>query len=61
MIDLDGLARTWIDASDQQRADWLAAMPAEAQLFAPRPGQKPRTVFLGKLGEVIASSVSAAA
>ena len=60
-IDLDGLARTWIDASDQQRSDWLAAMPAEAQLFAPRPGQKPRTVFLGKLGEVIASSVSAAA
>lgn len=51
-IDLDGLARTWIDASDQQRSDWLAAMPAEAQLFAPRPGQKPRTVFLAKLGAI---------
>jgi hypothetical protein len=32
----DGLARTWIAASDQQRADWLTAMPAEAQLFAPQ-------------------------
>jgi hypothetical protein len=27
----------------QQRSAWLAAMPAEAQLFAPKPGQKPRT------------------
>ena len=25
MIDLHGLARTWIDASDQQRSAWLAA------------------------------------
>ena len=24
----------------QQRSDWLAAMPGEAQLFAPRPVQK---------------------
>jgi hypothetical protein len=60
-IDLDGLSRTWITASDQQRSDWLAAMPAEAQLFAPRPGQKPRTAFLAKLGEIITSAVSAAA
>jgi hypothetical protein len=57
---LEGLAQTWIAASEQQRT-WLAAMPAEAQLFAPRPGQKPRTVFLAKLGEIITSSVSAAA
>jgi hypothetical protein len=57
---LEGLAQTWIAASKQQRT-WLAAMPAEAQLFAPRPGQKPRTVFLAKLGEIITSSVSAAA
>jgi plasmid replication initiation protein len=60
-IDLDALARTWIVASDQQRADWLAAMPAEAQLFAPRPGQKPRTAFLAKLGEIITTAVRAAA
>jgi plasmid replication initiation protein len=60
-IDLDGLAQTWIDASNQQRSDWLAAMPAEAQLFAPRPGQKPRTAFLATLGEIITSSVSVAA
>ena len=32
-----------------------------AQLLAPKPGQKPRTAFLGKLGEIITSSVSAAA
>jgi inosine-uridine nucleoside N-ribohydrolase len=44
-IDCDGLARTWIVASDQQRSDWLAAMPAEAQLFAPKPGQKPAQHF----------------
>ena len=60
-IDLNGFARTWIEASDQQRSDWLAAMPAEAQLFAPRPGQKPRTVFLAKLGEIITTAVRAAA
>jgi plasmid replication initiation protein len=60
-IDLDALARTWIVASDQQRADWLAAMPAEAQLFAPRPGQKPRIAFLAKLGEIITTIVRAAA
>jgi len=60
-IDLDGVARTWIEASDQQRSDWLAAMPAQAQLFAPRPGQKPRTAFLATLGEIITSSVSVAA
>src|SRR6266481_6587180 len=60
-IDLDGLAQTWIDASDQQRSDWLAAMPAQAQLFAPRPGQKPRTAFLAKLGEIITTAVRAAA
>jgi plasmid replication initiation protein len=55
-IDLDILHRTWIAASDQQRSDWLAAMPAQAQLFAPRPGQKPRTAFLATLGEIIAPS-----
>ena len=60
-IDLDGLARTWIVASDQQRSDWLAAMPAEAQLFAPKPGQKPRTAFLVKLSEIINTAVRAAA
>jgi hypothetical protein len=51
----------WITASDQQRSDWLAAMPAEAQLFAPRPGQKPRTAFLAKLGEIITTAVREAA
>jgi hypothetical protein len=28
-------------------------MPAQAQLFAPRPGQKPRTAFLATLGEIL--------
>jgi hypothetical protein len=60
-IDWEGIARTWMMASDQQRSDWLAAMPAEAQLFAPKPGQKPRTAFLGKLREIINSEVRAAA
>jgi hypothetical protein len=60
-IDWNGLARTWIVASDQQRSDWLAAMPAEAQLFAPKPGQKPRTAFLAKLSEIINMAVRAAA
>jgi hypothetical protein len=60
-IDWDGIARTWMGASEQQRSDWLAAMPAEAQLFAPKPGQKPRTAFLGKLREIINTEVSAAA
>ena len=60
-IDWDGIARTWMVASDQQRSDWLAAMPAEAQLFAPKPGQKPRTAFLGKLREIINTEVRAAA
>ena len=58
MIDLHGLARTWIDASDQQRSEWLAAMPAEAQLFAPKPGQKPRTAFLATLGEIIMTAAA---
>jgi hypothetical protein len=50
MIDLDGLARTWIEATDEQRSAWMAAMPANAQLFAPRPGQKPRTAIPGDAG-----------
>ena len=64
---LNGIARTgitcgdWIVASDKQRSDWLAALPAEAQLFAPKPGQKPRTAFLGKLREIINTEVRAAA
>jgi hypothetical protein len=60
-IDLEGLAQTWNEASEQQRSDWLVAMSTEAQLFAPRPGQKPRTVFLLKLGAIITSSMSTAA
>jgi len=36
----------------------LAAMPAEAQLFAPRPGQKPRTAFLATLGEIITTAAA---
>jgi hypothetical protein len=28
-------------------------MPAQAQLFAPWPGQKPRTAFLATLGEIL--------
>ena len=31
-------------------------MPANAQLLAPKPGRKPRTAFLGKLGEIISIS-----
>ena len=64
---LNGIARAgitggdWIVANDQQRSDWLAAMPAEAQLFAPKPGQKPRTAFLAKLSEIINTAVRAAA
>jgi hypothetical protein len=27
MIDLDGLARTWVVASDQQRSDWTQMNP----------------------------------
>jgi hypothetical protein len=42
----------------QQRSDRLAAMPAEAQLFAPRPGQKPRTAFLATLGEIITAAAA---
>ena len=44
---LNGIARAgitcgdWIVASDQQRSDWLAAMPAEAQLF--RAQARPET------------------
>ena len=57
-IDLDGVARTWTEASEQQRSAWLAAMPAQAQLFAPRPGQKPRTAFLATLGEIITTAAA---
>jgi hypothetical protein len=35
-----------------------AAMPAEAQLFAPRPGLKPRTAFLATLGEIITTAAA---
>jgi hypothetical protein len=56
-FDLEGLAQTWKVASEQRRSDWLVAMSAEeVQFFAPRLGQEPRTVFLLKLGEIIASS-----
>ena len=55
-FDLEGLAQTWNVASEQQRSDWLVAMSGEAKLFAPRPGQKPRTAFLLKLGAIITSS-----
>jgi hypothetical protein len=60
-IDLEGLAQTWNTASEQQRSDWLAAMPAEAKLYPLRPGQKPRTAFLLKLAVIINSSISDAA
>jgi Initiator Replication protein len=60
-IDLEGLTQTWNAASDQQRSDWLVAMSAEAKLFAPRPGQKPRTAFLLKLRAIITSSMSVTA
>jgi hypothetical protein len=40
---------------NQQRSDWLAAMPVEAQLFAPKPGQESRTAFLAKLSEITQS------
>ena len=58
-FDLEGLAQTWNVASEQQRSDWLVAMSGEAKLFAPRPGQKPRTAFLLKLGAIITSSMIA--
>jgi len=53
-----GLARTWTEASEQQQSAWLAAMPAQAQLFTPRPGQKPRTAFLATLGEIITTAAA---
>jgi plasmid replication initiation protein len=57
-FDLDGVARIWNEANEQQRAAWLAAMPAQAQLFAPMPGQKPRTAFLATLGEIITAAAA---
>ena len=37
----------------QQRSDWLAAMPGEAQLFAPRRGQKSTHSIPFEAGRII--------
>ena len=57
-IDFDLLYRTWIEATDQQRADWLAVMPAHVQLVAPEAGQKPRTAFLMNLRAIVAAAAA---
>jgi len=36
----------------------VGGMPGEGQLFAPRPGQKPRTAFLATLGEIITTAAA---
>ena len=45
------LARTLINS--RRNRNWLAITPREARFFAPRPGQKPGTAFLAKLGEIV--------
>ena len=40
-IDWDGIARTWMVAGDQQRSDWLSAMPCRSPTF--RAQARPET------------------
>ena len=61
---LNGIARAgitcgdWIVASD--RTGWRPCLQ-KPNFFAPKPGQKPRTAFQGKLSEIINTAVRAAA
>jgi hypothetical protein len=64
---LNGIARAgitcgdWIVASDKQIGLVGGHAQQKPNLFSPKPGQKPRTAFLGKLSEIINTAVRAAA
>ena len=56
-INFERLDQVWLEASDKQRADWLAAVPENMKMFAPRPGERPRKSFLVVLDQIISPSL----
>jgi plasmid replication initiation protein len=43
----------WMNASQEQKDQWLAALPAHVISFAPAPGAEPRTIFLSALRALV--------
>jgi plasmid replication initiation protein len=48
----------WMNASQEQRDRWLAALPGHVMSFAPAPGAEPRPIFLSALRALVAPELA---
>jgi hypothetical protein len=51
--DFERLDQVWLQASDEQRADWLTVVPENMKRFASRTGERPGEEFLVVLDQII--------